>query len=68
MFYKGLSVEDKFVSKNIINLSGRNQSPPEISLLSEGLKFVPSANKRDLAKLKRELEEYGRKLCLMGHF
>ena len=29
---------------------------------------MPSANKIDRAKLKRELEEYGRKLRLMWHF
>ena len=45
-------------------LSFKSQS--EISLLSKGLKFVPSANKIDQAKLKRELEEYGRKLRLIG--
>ena len=39
-----------------------------MSLLSKGLKFVPTANKIDQAKLKRELEEYGRKLRLMWHF
>ena len=38
-----------------------------MSLLSKGLKFVPSADKIDQAKLKRELEEYGRKLRLMWH-
>ena len=27
-----------------------------------------SANKIDRTNLKRELEEYGRKLCLMWHF
>ena len=32
-----------------------------------GLKFLPSANEIDRAKLKRELEEYGRKLRLW-HF
>ena len=63
-------LEGKFVSKNVINLSRRNISRSEISLLSKGLKFVPSANKIDRAKLKREreLEEYGRKLRLMLHF
>ena len=66
--YKELRLADKFVSKNVFNLSRRNLSPPEISLLSKGLKFVPSANKIDRAKLKRELEEYGRKLCLMWYF
>ena len=39
-----------------------------LGLLSKGLKFVPSANKIDQAKLKRELEEYGRKLHLVWHF
>ena len=29
---------------------------------------MPSANKIDRAKLKRELEEYGRKLCFMWDF
>ena len=37
-------LEGKSVSKNI-NLSRRNLSRSEISLLSKGLKFVPSANK-----------------------
>ena len=61
-------LEGKFVSKNVINLSKRNLSRSEISLLSKGLIFVPSANKIDRAKFKRELEEYGRKLRLIGHF
>ena len=54
----GVMLEGKFVSKNVINLSRRNLSASEISLLSKGLKFVPTANKIDRAKLKRELEEY----------
>ena len=37
-------------------------------MLFKGLKFVPTANKIDLAKLKTKLEEYGRKLRLMWHF
>ena len=64
----GVRLEGKFVSKNVINLSKRNLSASEISLLSKGLKFVPTANKIDCAKLKTELEEYGRKLRLMWHF
>ena len=66
--YKGERLESKFVSSNVINLSRRNLSEAEISLLSKGLKFVPTANKIDRAKLKTELEEYGRKLRLMWHF
>ena len=61
-------LEEKFISKSNINLSKRNLSRSEISLLSKGLKFVPSANKIDRAKLKRELEEYGTKLSLIWHF
>ena len=67
-FYKGLRLEGKLVSKNIINLAWRNLSPPEISLLCKGLKCVPSTNKIDWAKLKRGLEEYRRKLRLIWHF
>ena len=67
-FYKGLRLEGKFVSKNVFNLSRKNLSPTEISLLSKCLKFVPSANKIDQAKLKVELEEYGRKFRLIWHF
>ena len=66
--YKGESLEGKFVTSNVINLSRRNLCEAEISLLSKGLKFVLTANKIDRAKLKTELEEYGRKLWLMWHF
>ena len=60
--FKGERLEGKFVSINVINLSRRNLSEAEIFLLSKGLKFVPTASKIDIAKLKTELEEYGRKL------
>ena len=46
----------------------RNLSQSEISMLSKGLKFVPSASKIDQGKLKRELEEYGRKFHLIWDF
>ena len=65
--FRGNRLKGKFVSKNVINLS-RNVSSTEISLLSKGLKFVPTANKIDQAKLKRELDEYGRNLRLMWHY
>ena len=66
--FRRSGLEGKFVSKNVINLSRRNLSSAEISLLSKGLKFAPTANKIDQAKLKRELEEYGRKVRLMWLF
>ena len=46
----GVRLDGKFVSKNVINLSRRNLSASAISLLSKGLKFVPTANKIDRAK------------------
>ena len=42
VFNKGSRLEGKFVSKNVSNLSKINLSPPEIYLLSKGLKLVPS--------------------------
>ena len=66
--FRGNRLEDKFVGKNVINLSRRALYSAEISSLSKGLKFVPTANKIDQAKLKIELEEYRRKLRLMWHF
>ena len=61
-------LEGKFVTKNVINLSQRQLTKSEISLLSKGLKFVPTPNRIDKAKLKQELEVFGRKLRLMWHF
>ena len=58
--FRGNRREDKFVSKNVINLSRSNLPSAEIALLSKRLKFVPTANKIGQAKLKRELEEYGK--------
>ena len=54
--------EIKNVRKKILQFSRRNLSEAEISVLSKGLKFAAIANKTDRAKVKMELEEYGRKL------
>ena len=43
-------LKGKFVSKNVINLSKRNLSENEISLLSKGLNFIPTCNKVDVAR------------------
>ena len=40
----------------------------KISLLSKGLKFVPTPKHINKAKIKEEIEVYGRKLRLMRHF
>ena len=60
--------EGKFVSANVINLSSRHLSEDEISLLSKGLNFVPTPKHINKAKIKEEIEVYGRKLRLMLHF
>ena len=69
---KALLLENRlkgnFVSKNVVNLSKRNLNDAEISLLSEGLNFVPTCSNIDKAKLKMELEAFGRMLRLKWHF
>ena len=68
---KALLLENRlkgnFVSKNVVNLSKRNLNDAEISLLSKGLNFVPTCNNIDKAKLKMELEAFGRMLRLKWH-
>ena len=57
-------LKGKLVIKNVVNLSKRNLNDAEISLLSQGLNFVPTCNKVYKAKVKMELEVFGRMLCL----
>ena len=61
-------LKGKFVSSNVINLSKRELSENEISLLSKGLKFVPTPTSVNRAQLKEELESFGRRLRLLWHF
>ena len=61
-------LKSKFVSKNVVNLSKWKLSKPEISLLLRGLKFIPTSNTIDKAKLKTELETFGRMLQLNCFF
>ena len=57
-------LKGNFVSKKVVNLSKRNLNDVEISSLSKGLNFVPTCNNIDKAKLKMELEAFGRLLRL----
>ena len=50
---KNNTLEGKFVSKNVTNLSQRQLKKSENLLLSEGLKFVPTPNRIDKAKRKQ---------------
>ena len=61
-------LQGNFVSKKVVNLSRRNLTGSEMSLLSKGLNFVPASNTIDKAKLKMELEALGRILRLKWHF
>ena len=61
--YKG-----KFVSPNVVNLPSGNLTSNEISLLSKGLKLVPTPRGISKAFIKEELETFSRKLRLMWHF
>ena len=51
-----------------MNLSRRNLTGSEISLLSKGLNFVRTSNKIDKAKLETELDALGRILRIKWHF
>ena len=58
----------KFVSPNVVNLSQRNLTETEISLLSKGLNFVPTPKEVNISEIKADLEAFGRKLRLKWHF
>ena len=61
-------LQGTFVSKNVVNLSRRNITGSEISLLPKGHNFVPTSITTDKTKLKMELEALGRILRLKWHF
>ena len=64
----GDRLKGTFVSSNVFNLSKRKLSKAEISLLSRGLKFVPTPRFVDQAIIKEDLERFGRRLRLAWHF
>ena len=61
-------VKGNFVCKNFANLTKRKPIKAKILILSKGSKFVPSSNHINKAKVKIELETYGRMLRLKWHF
>ena len=61
-------LKGKFVSPNVINLSTRILSKAEITLLSKGLKFIPTPTSVNKTLIKEELECFGRKPRLLWHF
>ena len=65
---KGDRLQGVYVSDNVLNLSKREFTEAEASLLSKGLKFVPTPRYVDQAALKQDLERFGRKLRLKWFF
>ena len=61
-------IKDKFVSDNVFNLSRRNITDAELSLLSKGISFVPTLEKIDRWQLKNDLEKSGRNIRLKMQF
>ena len=61
-------LKGKFVSPNVINLSTRILSKAEISLLSKGLKFIPTPASVNKALIKEKIEYFDRKLGVLLHF
>ena len=57
-----------FVFENVVNLSNRELSRAEVSLLSKGLKFCPTPNSVDKSVVKEDLEKFGRILRLKWHY
>ena len=61
-------LKGRFVSGSVVNLSRRELSEEDMSLLSKGLKFSPTPTDIDKAKLKEDLEAYNRRMRLRWHF
>ena len=58
----------RFVSGSVVNLSRRELSKEDISLLSKGLKFSPTPTDIDKSQLKSDIEAYKRKMRLKWFF
>ena len=58
----------RFVSGSVVNLSWRELSEEDVSLLSKGLKFSPTPTDIDKAQLKADIEEFKRRMRLRWYF
>ena len=57
-----------FVSENVVDLSNRELTIEEIKVLSRGLNFCPTPNSIDKFQLKKDIDEFGRRLKLKYYF
>ena len=58
----------RFVSGSVVNLSRRELSKEDVSLLSKGLKFSPTPTDIDKAQLEADIEDFKRRMRLRWHF
>ena len=65
---EGNRYKANFVSPNAINMSKRNLTKGEMSLLSKGLQFVPTPKHFNKALLREEPENFRRRLRLKWFF
>ena len=65
---EGNRYKANFVSPNAINMSKRNLTKDEMSLLSKGLQFVPTPKHFNKALLREEPENFRRRLRLKWFF
>ena len=61
-------LNEKFVSKNVFNLSHRALTDSEIRVLDKGSNFVPTPGKLDQFQIENDLERLGREIKLKMHF
>ena len=54
--------------QTVVNLSTRELTGAEISLLSKGLKFCPTPEKVDIYSLRKDIREYVRRVRLREYF
>ena len=61
-------IQGYFCSNTVFNLSKKVLSKPEIKVLEKGLDFVPIQNKINEPELRKDFEEFCRRMRIKWHF
>ena len=61
-------MKEKFVSKNVFNLSNRVLTESEISVLGKGLNFVQKPEKRDRYQIRKDPQRLGGDIKLKMYY
>ena len=61
-------MKEKFVSKNVFNLSNRVLTKSEISVLDKGLNFVQTPEKRDTYQIRKDPQRLGGDIKLKMYY